>query len=170
MKDLLLQLHQFLHLPDEPRLDVGLGKKFLHCRSFANGFIHDPLPFAGGFIEHCHQFRQRPLVKVFGESESVATVFERANRLLEGFLVSLADAHHLADGAHLCAEFVDRPFEFLEGPAGELHDDIVAGGGVFFQGAVTPVWNLVERETARQFGRDERDGEAGGLGGKGRGA
>ena len=100
----------------------------------------------------------------------MAAVFERADRLLEGLLVGLADAHHLADGAHLRAELVYRALEFLEGPAGELHDDIVAGGGVFLQGPVAPVGDFVERETAGEFGRNERDGKAGGLGGKGRGA
>ena len=45
-------------------------------------------------------------VEVLGEAQPVAAVFQRADRLLEGLLVGLADAHHLADGAHLRAQLV----------------------------------------------------------------
>ena len=109
-------------------------------------------------------------MEVLGEAEAVAAVLEGADGLLEGLLVGLADAHHLADGPHLRAELVLGPLELLEGPAGELDDDVVARRGVLLQRAVAPVGDLVEGEAAGELGRDEGDGEARRLGGEGRGA
>ena len=53
--------------------------------------------------------------------------------------------------------------EFLERPAGELGDDVVAGGGVLFEAAVAPVGDLVEGDPGRELGRNARDREAGRL-------
>ncbi len=166
----LLQFDQFLHLLDEPRLDVGLGVEFLDRGAFAQRLVHDPLPLAARLVEQRHQLGQRALVEILGEAEAVAAVFQRADGFLERLLVGLADAHHLAHGAHLRAELVHRAFELLEGPAGELDHHVIAGRRVFLQRAVAPVGDLVQREAAGELGGDQRDGEPGGLGGQRRGA
>ena len=88
---------------------------------------------------------------VLGKPESVTLVFERADGLLECFLVGLADAHHLADRPHLGAELVLGILELLETPAGELDDDIVAGGSVLVQRALAPIGYVVERQTAGEL-------------------
>ncbi len=63
-----------------------------------------------------HQLFLAFAVEVPGEAESVASLLQGADGLLEGFLVILADAHDLADGPHLGAELVLYAFEFLESP------------------------------------------------------
>ena len=118
LEDLLLQLDQFLHLLDEPGLDVGLLVEGLHVGALAERLVHDELPLGGRLGQHGHQFFQRPLVEILGEPQAVAADLQRADRLLEGLLVVLAEAHHLADGPHLRAQLVFQPLELLEGPAG----------------------------------------------------
>jgi hypothetical protein len=163
LEDPFLEFHQLLHLFDEPGLDVGLLEQLLYTGTLAQGLVHDELPLAGRFIQHEHQLLERLLVVVLGESETVTTVLSRTDRLLESLLVGLPQAHDLTDGAHLGAELVLEPLELLECPAGELHDHVVAGGGVFLEGAVAPVGNLVHRQPAGQERRDIGDGKPGRL-------
>ena len=59
--------------------------------------------------------------------------------------------------------------EFLEGPARELHDHIVAGGDVLVERALFPVGELVKRYAGREVGGDEGDGEARRFGSQGGG-
>ncbi len=54
LEDLLLQLHQFLHLLDEPRLDVCLLIERLHVCALPQRLVHDPLALAGCLVEHRH--------------------------------------------------------------------------------------------------------------------
>jgi hypothetical protein len=97
------------------------------------------------------------------QAEAVATVLARPDRLLEGLLVGLPEAHHLAHGPHLGAELVFEPLELLEGPARELDDDVVAGGRVLLESAVAPVGNLVQGQAAREKRRHVGDREPGRL-------
>ena len=60
--------------------------------------------------------------------------------------------------------------EFLEGPARELHDHIVAGGNVLVQGPFLPVGKLIQRYAGRKVSGDEGDGEARRFGSQGGGA
>ena len=85
-------------------------------------------------------------------------------------LIVLADAHDFADGAHLGAQAVFGALEFFKGPAGELDDDIVSPGRVFFESSFAPVGNFVQRKAAGEQGRNQGDREAGRLGCKRRGA
>ena len=104
------------------------------------------------------------------EAESGLSVLEGADGLEEGLLVGLADAHDLSDGAHLGSEDVLDALEFLEGPAGEFDDDVVAGGCVAVEGAVAPVGEFAEGDAGGEECGDVGDGEAGGLGGERGGA
>ena len=170
LEDLLFQLDQLLHLLDEPRLDVGPFVQSLHVGAFAERFVHEELPLTGRLGEHSHQFVQRPLVEILGEAQSVPAGFQRADRLLQCLLVVLADAHHLADGQHLCAQLVRQARELLEGPAGEFHHHVVAPRLVLLQRSQSPIGNLVHRHPAGQQRRDERNRKSRGLGGQRRGA
>ena len=140
------------------------------ARPLAQGFVHHELPFAGGLVQQGEQVVEAAAAEVLDESQAVAAGFEGPDRLLEGLLVGLPDAHHLADGPHLRAELVLRPPELLERPARELDHDVVAGRRVLLQRAVTPVRDLVERKSPRELRRDVRDRKAGRLRGQGRGA
>src|SRR5208283_4783405 len=91
--------------------------------------------------------------------------------LLQGLFEGAADGHHFPHRFHGGGEEVLGPGEFLEGPAGDLDYAIVNGGlerGVGLPGDV--VVDLIQGEAHRQLGGDLGDGEAGGLGGQGRGA
>ena len=123
-----------------------------------------------GMGQHVQQLRQRLLVEVLGEAQAVAADLQRPDGFLQGLLVVLPDAHDFADGAHLRAQLVFGAAELLEGPARELHDHVIARGRVLVQRAVAPVGNLVQRQARGQLRGNQRDGEAGGLGGQRRGA
>jgi len=98
-----LEFHQFLHLFDEPLLDVRFPAELVHVGALAQGLVQDELPVARRLGQHGQELGQALAAKVLGEAEAVPPVLERADRLLEGLLVVLADAHHLADRAHLRA-------------------------------------------------------------------
>ena len=132
--------------------------------ALAQRLVHDELALAGGVGQQVDELPQRLLVEVLGKAEAIAALLKRANGLLEGFLVGLADGHDLAHGAHLRAQTVLDALELLKGPAGELDDDVVAIGMVLVERAPLAAGNLVEREAAGEHGGDECDGEAGGLG------
>ena len=89
---------------------------------------------------------------------------------MEGLLVVLADAHYFADGLHLGPQFVLQTPKLLKGPAGELHDDIIAGGRVFFERSVAPVGDFIQRQPAGQKRRDVGDRKTGRLRSEGRGS
>ena len=121
------------------------------------------MTFAGWIVEHLHELAKRLFVEILSEAKPVAPVLQRADSLLEGFLVGFADAHYFTHGAHLRPELVLSSTKLIERPTGELDDHIVAGRYVLFQGAFAPVGNLVQGDTRCQLGGDESNGEAGGF-------
>jgi len=163
-QQLFLQVHQFLHLLDEPRLEVRLAVQLVHRRALAQRFVHDPLPLAARLVEQQQEFGERFLVVIAREAQAIPPILQRADRLLKGLLVGLANAHHLAHRAHLRPQLVLRAFELLERPPCEFHHHVIARGGVFLQRAVAPVGDFVQREAGGQLGRDQRNGQARGLG------
>ncbi len=165
-QNLFFELDQFPHLLDKPLLDVGFGVQGVDGGAFAQGFIHDELPFTGGFAEQLHQFIERPGVEILDEAQAVTLFLQRPNGFLKSFLVIFSDAHDFAHGAHLRTELVGCAGEFFEIPAGELHHDVVARRRVLIQRALAPVGNFIERNAGGQHRGDERDGKAGGLGGQ----
>ena len=166
LQDRLLKIHQFLHLADKPGLDVRFSVQLSDIRSLAESLIQDELPFARRRRQEVHQLLKGFRVEVLDKTETRPAFFQGADRLLKGLLVVLADAHHLADGAHLGPQFVDGAWELFEVPPGKLHHHVVAPGRVFVQRALPPVGDLVERHPAGQQRRNKGDGETGGLGGQ----
>ncbi len=125
-QNLLFQLDQFQHLLQKPGLDVGKLVKLFDVSALAQRFVEDKLAFAGRLDQPLQQVFQAAVMEIAGKPESVAVDLQRADSFLQGFLVGLADAHHFAHGAHLRAELILNPDEFLECPAGELDDHIIA--------------------------------------------
>ena len=125
------------------------------------------MAFGRSGLHHFKEFFLALLVEVLGKAEAGATVFEAADSLLEGFLVSLADSHDFAHGLHLGAEAVIDAAELFECPASELEHNVVTARGVLFEASVAPVRNLVEGEACGELCRNEGDREAGSLGSKG---
>jgi len=82
LKNSFLQADQVLHLLDEIFFNMGFGGQRLNRSTFAQGLIHDELPFAGGLGEHFHQFIQRFRVEVFNKSQAVTFFLQRP----DGFL------------------------------------------------------------------------------------
>ncbi len=165
-ENLLLQVHQFLHLPDEPFLDIGSRRQLGDIRALAQGLVHQELALAGGHGQELDQLVERFCVEVLGEAKSGPADFKRADGFLQGLFVVLADAHHFADRAHLGAEPVLDALELFESPAREFHDHVIAAGGVFVQRSLAPVRNLVHGQAACEQGRDKGDREPRGLGGE----
>ena len=133
-------------------LDVGDALENLDAGPFAQRLVHLEMAFAAGRAQGAEQFIERHPVEVAREPQPVAAGFQAADGFLKGFLVGLADAHHLAHGPHLGAEDIRHALEFLEGPAGELHDDIVARRRVFFERSVPPIRDFVQGQPAGQQG------------------
>ena len=105
-------------------------------------------------------------MEVLREAKAAASLLERADGLLERLLVGLADRHHLAHGLHLRTQAVFDGAELLERPARELEHHVVAARRVLLERSVAPVWDLVERHARGELRGDERDREAGRLGGE----
>jgi len=162
--DLRLDLDQRAHLLVEPRLDVGALHEVVDRRPRAQRLVQQVLPVGRRVFQAPQQLGQPQAPQPGHIAEPRAPVLEPADRLAQRLGVGRADAHHLADRAHLGAEPVDGTRELLERPAGELGDDVVAARRVTLQGAVAPVRDLVEREPRGQQRRHHRDGEPGRLG------
>ena len=163
-ENLLLFGHELGHLLDELALDGSKRVELIHRRTLAQGLVHHELTLARGIEQKIDEFAKRLLVKVLGEAQTVTTLLQRADGLLEGLFVRLADAHDLAHGAHLRAELVFHALELLERPTRELDYHVVARGHVLVERAPLAARDLGQRESARQHGGDECDGETRRLG------
>ena len=109
---------------------------------------------------------QRPV-----EREPPPVLLEGAHGLLQRLLEGAADGHDLAHRLHLGRERAVGLRELLEGPARDLDHAVVEHR--LERGRRLPrdvVADLVEPVADGQLGGDLGDGEAGGLGGQGRGA
>ena len=116
-----------------------------------------------------HVFQQLGLVPgvELGQVDVVHAHFQGAHGLEHALFQGLADGHDLAGGHHLGAQVVLRAYEFVEGEAGHLGDDIVEAG---LQGGGTAAYgDLVQREAHGDLGGDAGDGVTAGLGGQSRG-
>ncbi len=127
--------------------DKGSIKNILICSALSNGFIHDEVTLTTGLSQHCEQLLKRFTIKIFSKSKAVSTNFQRANRLLDRFLVIFSDTHHFTDRAHLRAKLVNGTREFLKSPSRKLDNDIIAAGRIFLERSLAPIWQLVQRHT-----------------------
>ncbi len=96
--------------------------------------------------------------------QAEATLFERAQALLQRFRERAADRHRLADRLHLRTEHPGGAGELLEGPTRHLGHDVVDGrleAGRRLPGDV--VRDLVERVADCELGGDLRDRKPGRL-------
>ena len=137
--------------------------ELLDGRPLAQRLVHQEVPLAGWRHQLLEQLLPREPVEVLHEPQAVAVFLQGTDRLLERLLVGLADAHHLAGGAHLRSQPVFHALELLKGPARELHHDVIAAGHVFIQRAVLPAGNILQRQARSQLGGHQRDGEPRGL-------
>ena len=103
---------------------MGLFIQFLHLSTFAQGFIHEKLAFAGGKAQPAHELFQRQRIEIFRESKTVTVAFKASNRFLECLLICFTQTHDLADRPHLSTQFILSPLKFFKGPAGEFNDHI----------------------------------------------
>ena len=166
--NLLFQHHEFLHLFDKPGLDPCQVVERPDIGPLAKRFIHLKLALAVGRADHLEQIFQGLFVKILGKTEPIAAVFQTANGLLKRLLVVASEAHDLAHGLHLGAQFISDALKFFEGPAREFHHDIVPGGGVSVEGAIPPVRDFIQGKAAGQQGGYPGDGKPRGLGRQGR--
>ncbi len=73
---LFLEFDEFLHLFDEPVLDIGLSEELIDAGSFSQSLIHDELSFARRFGEKIHQFLEAFLVEIAGKAEAVSAFLQ----------------------------------------------------------------------------------------------
>ena len=147
-------------------LDLREVPQLLNRRALAQGLIHDELALARRVREQGKQLVLCLVVEILRPAQTVTAVLQTADRLLEGFLIGLADAHDLTDGAHLRAQLVLGSLELLKGPARELNHNVVAARNVLVQRAVLAAGDLVERQPAGKHRGNQGDREAGSLGGE----
>ena len=164
---LQLFLHQLLHLLDEVGLYIGGGVDFFHGGALLQGLIHLEVAFAGRGIQLAEKVFLGHRLELLHMAESEASLLQGTDGLLEGFFIVLADAHDFADGTHLGSQMVLDALELLKGPAGELHDHIVAVRHILVQGAVLAAGKVCQGKACSELCGNQRDGEAGCLGGKG---
>ena len=113
LEDFLLLLHELAHLVDKVRLDSGAREDLLVRRALPERLVHLEVALGVRDGEKLEKLLEREVVEVLDEPEARPAALERADRLLEGLLVSLADGHHLADGLHLRAELILDRAELL---------------------------------------------------------
>ena len=142
-KQCFLFLYQFLHLGQEPMLDLGDIVEFFHGCALAQGLIHHKVALAGGRMEPTKQFLLAERIKILGMAQTVAAGFQAADGLLECLLIGLADTHDLAHGTHLGAQLVLHALEFFKGPPGKLNDHIVTVGCILVQSTVLAAGNIL---------------------------
>ena len=105
-------------------------------------------------------------MEILRVAKAVAAGFQTADRLLEGLLVGLTNAHDLAHGAHLRAKTVLSPFKLFKCPAGKLDDNIITARYVLVQRSVLAAGDFIQRQAARQHSGHQGDRETGCLGGQ----
>ena len=170
--DLLGDLLEQEHLVQEPGVDAGGPGQLGHTGPPAQGPLDLQEAVLGG--------RGRAPDQVggllgcgggAGPGEDGALLVDGAHGLLEGLGEGAADGHGLAHGLHGGGQGGVGPAELLEGEAGDLDHHVVQGGLEGGRGgAGDVVGDLVQGVAHGQAGGDLGDGEAGGLGGQGRGA
>src|SRR5690554_206294 len=140
--DRLLKLDQFFDLHQEPGVDLGQAKDFLHAHTgtYGIGDIEDTLG-TGRLqltLDQGHVFRCE-----IGDHgiKPVITGFETAQGFLQRLLESAPDSHDLAYRLHLGSQTIVGLGELLEGEARNLGDDVVDGG--LERGRGTPTGNVV---------------------------
>ena len=158
-----LLFHKLFHLQQEPTVDPGQAVKRLNVGTLAQRFIQNELAFAGGNIQHGKKLFLCFAAEVLCAAQTGTADLQAADRFLKRFFICFADAHDLADCAHLCAELILGTLEFFERPAGKFDDDVIAGRNIFVQCSALAAGNLVQRQTAGQHCRNKRDREAGRL-------
>ena len=116
---------------------------FVHRGALQQSFIHLEMPFAGRGCQHGEKLFLCLGTEFLQAAKTVAAGLQAADGLLESFLIGFADAHDLADRAHLGAEPVFHALEFFKGPAGELDDHVISVRHVFVQRAIFPAGDIL---------------------------
>ncbi len=161
-----------LDLGQEPRVDAAAPGHLVDAQAPAERLFDLEDPVGAG---HRDPIEERLVVegpeRCLGRVgvEAVATLLQRAHRLLQGLAEGPPDRHHLADRLHLRAQLRLGAGELLEGEARDLGHDVVdgrleAGRG----GAGDVVRDLGKLVADREPRRDLGDREPGRLGREGR--
>ena len=122
----LFFLNKLFHLLDKVFLYPGELVDLIDCCALSQSFIHDKMTLTVRSHQKAEKFFSAQFVEVLYMAQTIAAFLERTDRLLEGFLIVLTDAHDFADSTHLCSEFILDALEFFKCPSCELYDNIVA--------------------------------------------
>ena len=161
-------LHQFLDLHQEPRVDAGQVVKMLDRVAEPECLRDEPQPprpgHAQGLLEHGMRVR---VAAVEDFVKAIGADFQAAQGFLQRFLEGAANGHHLTDRFHLGGQTRIGLGEFLEIEARHLGDHIVDAWLEGGRRAPTGdfVFQFVEGVANRQLGGNLGNREARGLGG-----
>ena len=170
--DLRLQGHQFLDLGQEPGVDGGEVKELLDAQTGAEAIRDVKEALGPGLAQLLAQVGHGlGVVEVEHLLQAVLVGFQAAQGLLQGLLEGATDGHHLPHRLHLGGEAGIGLGKLFEGEARDLGHHVVDAGLEGGRGGAAGdlVGQFVQGVAHRQLGRHLGDGEAGGLGGQGRG-
>ena len=159
-------------MSQEPGVHAGPGGDFFHAEAGAQGAVDGKQARGGGaanFIQAAGRIHPLGFAGT-GAIGGVHADLEGLDGFEKSLLEGAAQGHGLADGFHLRAEGGIDAGEFFERPARNLDHHIIEGrlkGRHGLAGDV--IGDFVQGVPCGDQGGDFGDGEAGGLGGQGRG-
>ena len=159
-----LFLHQFLHLAQEPGVELGDLVDTINAHAGAQGVSCDQKAIRRRAAERGFDFFDGGASQMLQLVKAGQAGFEAAQRLLHAFLPVAADGHHFAHRLHGGAEQILRALELFKGKTRDLGDDIVDGRLERRRGGASDVvHHFIQRVANRQQRRDLGDREASGL-------
>ena len=155
-------LHDLLDLHQEPRVDLGERKHFVHAQAHRKSVANVPDTLGAGLTQFF--FEHFAVLRLF--VHAIHADFQAAQGFLERLLEGAAHGHHLAHRLHLGRQAAVGSREFLERKTRDLGDHVVDAGleRRRRRTAGDLVTQLVQRVAHGQLGRDLGDRETRGLG------
>ena len=159
-----LFLDQFLHLAQEPRVELGDLVDAINAHAGAQGVSRHQQAVRRRAAQGSLDFLDAGANQMLNLVKTGQAGFKAAQRLLHTFLPVAADGHHLAHRLHGGAEQILRTLELFKGKTRNLGDDIVDGRLERGRGGAGDiVHDLIERVSHCQQRCDLGDRETGGL-------
>ncbi len=163
--EVLLGLHDFFNLPQEPSINLGEREDLLHIPAFGKSLAEekDALGVGDGELGGQCLVIDDDIGSIADQTEALD--LQAAQGLLQALFEGAADGHGFAHGLHLRGERFVGTRELLEGEARDLGDDVVDGGLERGGGVARDViFELVERVADGELRGDLRNREASGFG------
>ena len=163
--EIACDLHDIAQFLEEPTVDLGQAVDLTDAVSGLHRLADCEYPHIRRGPQCLVQVSQRQLIILH---ESVHSLPDHAQAFLDGLLEGASDGHHLSDRFHAGTDFPVYAMEFAQIPAGNLADNVVQRR--FEESGCRlgdTVFQFEQAFSQPQFGRDEGERIAGGLGSQG---